>query len=64
MSETVVQPVSVQRRVEQYLAETGRKKKWLAAQLGISAALLSQWLSGRSAFSEKRIQDILTLIND
>lgn len=55
---------SIQSQVKTYLDETGRKKKWLAAQLGISPAALSQWLVGKSAFSEKRLRDILEIIQN
>jgi DNA-binding transcriptional regulator YdaS (Cro superfamily) len=49
--------------VKIYLEETGRKKKWLAAQLGISPSTLSEWLTGKISFSEKRIHDILNIIS-
>lgn len=55
---------SIQNQVKTYLAETGRKKKWLAAQLDISPAVLSQWLMGKSAFSEKRLHDIQEVIQN
>ena len=55
--------ISVQSQVKIYLTETGRKKKWLAAQLEISPAVLSQWLMGKTSFSEKRVHDILNIIN-
>lgn len=55
---------SIQTQVKTYLTETGRKKKWLAAQLDISPAALSQWLMGKTTFSEKRINDVLTIIRD
>ncbi len=54
--------VSVQSQVKTYLVESGRKKKWLAAQLDISPAMLSQWLTGKTAFSDKRLRDILNII--
>lgn len=56
--------ISIQNQVKTYLAETGRKKKWLAAQLNISPAVLSQWLMGKSAFSEKRLQEVLDIIRN
>ncbi len=55
--------ISVQNQVKIYLSETGRKKKWLAAQLEISPAVLSQWLMGKISFSEKRVHDVLNIIN-
>lgn len=54
--------VSIQSQVKEYLDETGRKKKWLAAQLDISPAVLSQWLMGKTTFSEKRLTEILSII--
>ncbi len=54
--------VSIQKQVKTYLAETGRKKKWLAAQLDISPSTLSQWLMGKSAFSESRLCEIQNII--
>lgn len=54
--------VSIQSKVKDYLDMTGRKKKWLAAQLDISPAMLSQWLMGKTAFSEKRLNEILNII--
>lgn len=59
-----MESVSVQNQVKAYLAETGRKKKWLAAQLDISPAMLSQWLVGKSSFSDKRLNDILNIIRN
>jgi len=56
--------VSIQNHAKAYLAETGRKKKWLAAQLGITPAALSQWLTGKTAFSSERLQDVLNIIQD
>jgi len=55
---------SIQNQVRTYLAETGRKKKWLAEQLNISPAVLSQWLMGKSAFSEQRLHDIINIIKN
>ncbi len=54
--------VSIQSKVKDYLDTTGRKKKWLAAQLDISPAMLSQWLMGKTAFSEKRLNEIINII--
>ena len=54
--------VSIQSQVKEYLNETGRKKKWLAAQLDISPAALSQWLMGKTTFPEKRLSEILNII--
>lgn len=56
--------VSIQSQVKTYLSETGRKKKWLAEQLGISPTVLSQWLTGKTAFSEKRLHDIQDIIRN
>lgn len=56
--------ISIQSQVKAFLAETGRKKKWLAAQLDISPAVLSQWLMGKSTFSEKRLHDIKNIIQN
>lgn len=56
--------VSIQNQVKTFLTETGRKKKWLAAQLGISPNVLSQWLAGKSAFSDKRLHEILDIIQN
>lgn len=56
--------ISIQSQVKTYLTQTGRKKKWLAAQLEISPAVLSQWLVGKSTFSEKRIQDIREIMQN
>ncbi len=56
--------VSIQSQVKTYLTETGRKKKWLAAQLDISPATLSQWLMGKSAFPDKRLKDVLDIIRE
>lgn len=56
--------ISIQSQVKAFLAETGRKKKWLAAQLDISPAVLSQWLMGKSTFSEKRLHDIKSIIQN
>nr|DAL75905.1 MAG TPA: Regulatory protein [Caudoviricetes sp.] len=54
--------VSIQSQVKEYLNDTGRKKKWLAAQLEISPAVLSQWLMGKTTFSAKRLTEILNII--
>lgn len=54
--------VSIQSQVKTYLADTGRKKKWLAAQLDVSPSVLSQWLMGKTAFSDKRLQNIQEII--
>lgn len=56
--------ISIQSQVKAFLVETGRKKKWLAAQLDISPAVLSQWLMGKSTFSEKRLHDIKSIIQN
>lgn len=56
--------VSIQSQVKDYLVETGRKKKWLASQLGISPALLSQWLMGKTAFSDNRINSIMEIMRN
>lgn len=56
--------ISIQNQVKTYLAQTGRKKKWLAAQLDISPAVLSQWLVGKSTFSEKRLHDIREIMQN
>lgn len=56
--------ISIQSQVKAYLTETGRKKKWLAAQLNISPAVLSQWLMGKSTFSEKRLHDIQDIMRN
>ncbi len=54
--------VSIQSQVKTYLTDTGRKKKWLAAQLDISPSVLSQWLMGKTTFSDKRLQDVQDII--
>ena len=54
--------VSIQNQVKNFLVETGRKKKWLAAQLGIYPNVLSQWLVGKTAFSDERLHKILDII--
>lgn len=54
--------VSIQSQVKTFIAETGRKKKWLAVQLGVSPGVLSQWLMGKTAFSDKRLHDLLDII--
>lgn len=56
--------VSIQNQVKTYLTDTGRKKKWLAAQLGISPNVLSTWLAGKSTFSDKRLHKILNIIQN
>lgn len=54
--------VSIQSQVKTYLTDTGRKKKWLASRLGVSPTTLSQWLAGKSAFSDQRLREILDII--
>lgn len=54
--------VSIQSQVKMYLTDTGRKKKWLASKLGVSPTTLSQWLAGKSAFSDQRLREILDII--
>ena len=56
--------VSIQSQVKTYLTDIGRKKKWLAAQLDISPAVLSQWLVGKTTFSDKRLRDIQEIIHN
>lgn len=56
--------ISIQNQVKTYLSQTGRKKKWLAAQLEVSPAVLSQWLVGKSTFSEKRLHDIREIMRN
>lgn len=54
---------SLQSRVKQYLSDTGRKKKWLADQLGISPTLLSQWFAGKTVFPNHRLSAIVEIIS-
>ncbi|NBH79417.1 XRE family transcriptional regulator [Clostridiaceae bacterium] len=54
--------VSIQSQVKTYLTDTGRKKKWLASRLGVSPTTLSQWLAGKSAFSDQRLHELLDII--
>ncbi len=35
-------------RLNEIIDEKGYKKKWIAAQLGVSADVLSRWINGRS----------------
>ena len=56
--------VSIQSQVKTCLTDTGRKKKWLASRLGVSPTTLSQWLAGKSAFSDQRLREILDIIQN
>lgn len=56
--------MSIQSRVKMFLSRTGRKKKWLAEKLGISPATLSQWLAGKSAFTDRRLNEILKIMQE
>lgn len=55
--------VSIQSQVKTYLTDTGRKKKWLASKLGVSPTTLSQWLAGKSTFSDQRLREVLDIIH-
>ena len=55
--------ICIHRQVKTYLTDTGRKKKWLASRLGVSPTTLSQWLAGKSTFSDQRLREILDIIH-
>lgn len=60
----VKEMVSLQDQAKEYLKQSGRKKKWLAEQLGITPSTLSEWLGGRSAFRQERVKKLIQILNN
>lgn len=55
--------VSMQAETEQWLEEVGRKKKWMAEQIGVSPQRFSQWLNGRTSFTNRQLEKITLIIS-
>lgn len=49
-------------KIERWLEEEGRKKSWLAREVGVSRTTISYWLQGKAFPHAKHIRKLLQIV--
>lgn len=50
-------------KINEQIELNGRKKKWVAQQLGVSQEVLSRWINGRSMPSVNNLFKLAKILN-
>ena len=50
------------KKLQEILRQKGIKQTWVAEKLGVSSALVSQWISGEKQISDKYRIELISLL--